>query len=58
MSEWNPESEPFRYDSEVEPGEKRHIRYEIGETRQEIEREIEIGEFDGYRAHGDAWADE
>jgi len=28
------------------------------ETRREIEREIEIGEFDGYRAHGDAWADD
>jgi len=24
--------EPFRYDGEVAPGEKRHIRYEIGET--------------------------
>ncbi|AHG03282.1 succinylglutamate desuccinylase/aspartoacylase [Halobacterium sp. DL1] len=24
--------EPFRYDAEVDPGEKRHIRYEIGET--------------------------
>lgn len=24
--------EPFRYDGEVQPGEKRHIRYEIGET--------------------------
>lgn len=23
---------PFRYDAEVTPGEKRHIRYEIGET--------------------------
>lgn len=26
------EPEPFRYDAEVKPGEKRHIRYEIGET--------------------------
>jgi hypothetical protein len=24
--------EPFRYDSEVDPGEKRHIRYEVSET--------------------------
>ncbi len=28
------------------------------ETREEIEREIARGEFDGYRAHGDVWADE
>jgi len=28
------------------------------ETRREIEREIDNGEFDGYRAHGDAWADD
>jgi predicted deacylase len=28
------------------------------ETLTEIEREIRQGEFDGYRAHGDAWADE
>ena len=27
-------------------------------TVEEIEREIETGEFDGYRAHGDAWAEE
>ena len=26
------EPEPFRYDSEVPVGEKRHIRYEVGET--------------------------
>ena len=26
------EPEPFRYDAEVDPGEKRHIRYEISET--------------------------
>jgi hypothetical protein len=25
-------SEPFRYDGEVRPGEKRHLRYEVGET--------------------------
>lgn len=30
MTETDPE--PFRYDGEVHPGEKRHIRYEIGET--------------------------
>ena len=28
------------------------------ETVEEIEREITRGEFDGYRAHGDSWADE
>jgi len=28
------------------------------ETKAEISREIERGEFDGYRAHGDAWADD
>ena len=27
-------------------------------TRDEIEREINRGEFDGYRAHGDVWSDE
>ena len=26
------EPEPFQYDSEVSPGEKRQIRYEVGET--------------------------
>ena len=25
-------SEPFRYGGEVRPGEKRHLRYEVGET--------------------------
>ena len=24
--------EPFRYDAEVQPGEVRHLRYEVGET--------------------------
>jgi hypothetical protein len=28
------------------------------QTLREIEREIERGEFDGYRAHGDGWVDE
>ena len=32
MSESRSEPEPFRYDSEVAPGEKRHIRYRVGET--------------------------
>lgn len=27
-------------------------------TLAEIEREIRVGEFDGYRAHGDVWAEE
>lgn len=27
------------------------------ETREEIERESRIGEFDGYRRHGDSWTD-
>lgn len=26
------EPEPFRYDTDIEPGEKRHLRYEVGET--------------------------
>ncbi|MFB6137022.1 MAG: succinylglutamate desuccinylase/aspartoacylase family protein [Halobacteriaceae archaeon] len=26
------EPRPFRYDGEVQPGEKRHLRYEVGET--------------------------
>ncbi len=30
MADTSPE--PFRYDAEVEPGERRHVRYEIGET--------------------------
>jgi uncharacterized protein len=28
------------------------------ETREEIEREIPRGEFDGYRIHGELWSDE
>jgi len=32
MSDAVPDLKPFRYDAEVEPGEKRRIRYEIGET--------------------------
>jgi len=32
MSDAVPDPKPFRYDAEVEPGEKRRIRYEIGET--------------------------
>jgi len=30
MSDAVPDPKPFRYDAEVEPGEKRRIRYEIG----------------------------
>ncbi|WP_226043003.1 succinylglutamate desuccinylase/aspartoacylase family protein [Natrinema sp. DC36] len=32
MESDNSEPEPFRYDAEVDPGEKRHIRYEVGEN--------------------------
>jgi len=35
-----------------------HVVKLDAETRREIEREIDNGEFDGYRAHGDAWADD
>ncbi|WP_144798897.1 succinylglutamate desuccinylase/aspartoacylase family protein [Halorubrum depositum] len=35
-----------------------HVVRLDGETRAEIEREIRAGDFDGYRAHGDAWADD
>ena len=28
----DPAPEPFRYDAEVRPGEKRHVRYEVSET--------------------------
>ncbi len=57
------EPEPFQYDAEVEPGEKRHLRYEIGETSLGDAIEIPItvinGEYDGKTAffsagiHGD-----
>ena len=30
--EYPAEPRPFRYDGEVDPGEKRHLRYEVGET--------------------------
>lgn len=55
--------EPFRYDSEVDPGEKRHLRYEVSETYLGDPVEIPItivnGERDGPRVfmtaalHGD-----
>ena len=55
--------EPFRYAAEVDPGEKRRIRYEVGETYLGDPIEIPItvinGEFDGPTAffsaaiHGD-----
>ncbi|GAA0505975.1 hypothetical protein SAMN04488066_101105 [Halorubrum aquaticum] len=32
MNDSRAEPEPFRYDAEVDPGEKRHVRYEVGET--------------------------
>ncbi|MFC7068599.1 succinylglutamate desuccinylase/aspartoacylase family protein [Halobaculum lipolyticum] len=32
MSSHRDEPRPFRYDAEVDPGEKRHVDYEIGET--------------------------
>ncbi|WP_435358184.1 succinylglutamate desuccinylase/aspartoacylase family protein [Haloarchaeobius sp. DFWS5] len=54
---------PFRFDAEVDPGEKRHFRYEIGETylgdAVEIPVTIINGEHDGPRVfcsaaiHGD-----
>ncbi len=31
-TETSREPEPFRYDAVVDPGEKRHVRYEVGET--------------------------
>lgn len=63
MSSNASEAKPFRFDAEVDPGEKRHIQYEVGETY--LGRPVEIpitiinGEYDGPRLflsaamHGD-----
>jgi len=40
---------------DTEPTPAEPFRYD---AETEITREIERGEFDGYRAHGDAWADD
>ncbi len=51
MGESFSEPEPFQYDVEVEPGEKRHLRYEVGESYLGDPIEIPItiinGEHDG-----------
>jgi predicted deacylase len=57
------EPEPFRYEAEVDPGEKRHVKHEIGETYlgDAVEMPVTIinGERDGPRVfmtaavHGD-----
>jgi len=40
MSSHTDEARPFRYDAEVDPGEKRHIEYEVSETY--LGRPVEI----------------
>jgi len=42
-------SEPFRVDAEVEPGEKRHLRHEVGETYLGDAVEIPVTVINGER---------
>ncbi|MDF9746872.1 succinylglutamate desuccinylase/aspartoacylase family protein [Natrinema salsiterrestre] len=48
MADTSPE--PFRYDAEVDPGETRHVRYEIGETYLGDPVEIPITVVNGEKA--------